>query len=620
MLLLRTLKRLLTTRVSITTVMSATIGTLVVLAAGAVFAVAMLNMARQTESILNARIDSLAVEVQSITEGFMGSVESHAEWVAAEMGSAGIDLNDPRQVFRTVSGALLPLSQARFAVLHLPNQPAIIIDLEKRLWRRENRDIAESVAVLTSVSAAQWRPRPTPGTLDVRGAYATPIMNGVTKVGVLEVFIDIDGLSTSFGAADDYNGFEITRFMVIGNQDIIAHPVLLADGFVTGQVPPRIPNSGDPVLDKFLTGDYFLPAWVEPGGENEIGIVRIQDASGEDQDYVAVMRRPFGDKVSESVAVGSYLKAEAGSVDFEAMFQLLAAGLVIIIIAEIAAIILGRKLAAPIIGFSRAAKSVRDDDLTLFNPLNRSRVLEYDEAAKTLNHMVEGLRDRAKIRDLFGRYVPEGVAKMLMRDDESDRPKLTTATVLYLDIAGFTTMAEKLEPHEIVATLNAFFSEAVSQIEAEGGMVTQFQGDAILAVFNLPVEQADHASAAIRAAERICTAAHTKFFAGQTLSLRIGVNTGPLVAGAVGASNRLSYTVHGDAVNLAARLEQMNKQTGTEILISRETTLLAPDISTREIGSMEVRGRDEPVLVFTIDHNAHTDESKSEQGSRLTLT
>ena len=144
-----------------------------------------------------------------------------------------------------------------------------------------------------------------------------------------------------------------------------------------------------------------------------------------------------------------------------------------------------------------------------------------------------------------------------------------------------------------------FSSDAVRLIEDEGGMVTQFQGDAIVAVFNVPIEREDHALRATRTALAIIRTIAEKDYAGQTLSCRIGINTGPLVAGAIGAEDRLSYTVYGDAVNVAARLEQMNKEFGTQILLSAATVELIEGYAFKEMGSLPIRGRDAPVDVFT---------------------
>ncbi|MEM7651575.1 MAG: adenylate/guanylate cyclase domain-containing protein [Pseudomonadota bacterium] len=209
--------------------------------------------------------------------------------------------------------------------------------------------------------------------------------------------------------------------------------------------------------------------------------------------------------------------------------------------------------------------------------------------------------EQSMVREIFGKYVPEGVVSAILEDKGTLRPEMKTATVLFADIEGFTTMGETLAPENLLALLNEYF-DCVARIVADhGGVITQFQGDAILATFNVPVDDPRHADAAVKAAIEMRRACREQRFAGTELSVRVGVNTGPVVAGSVGGANRLNYTVHGDAVNIAARLEQMNKELGTGVLISGDTTaLLTIEPGLKEVGSMMVRGKSTPVTVHTL--------------------
>jgi adenylate cyclase len=129
--------------------------------------------------------------------------------------------------------------------------------------------------------------------------------------------------------------------------------------------------------------------------------------------------------------------------------------------------------------------------------------------------------------------------------------------------------------------------------------VTQFQGDAILATFNVPVADDEHAANAVRAACDMLTSVAGNEFAGERLNIRIGINTGTVVAGAIGARGRLNYTVHGDAVNLAARLEGMNKQYGTHLLISQATASRLHGIELETVGETSVRGHSGSIRLYT---------------------
>ena len=152
----------------------------------------------------------------------------------------------------------------------------------------------------------------------------------------------------------------------------------------------------------------------------------------------------------------------------------------------------------------------------------------------------------------------------------------------------------------MVEILNEYFTALVSTIEAHGGIITQFQGDAILAVFNVPRPLEDHEKRAVEAARSIRKVVAEETFGGNRLRCRIGVNTGSVVAGNVGANGRMNYTVHGDAVNLAARLEQLNKEYGTEILVSDTTASRVKAEGLRKLAVVQVRGRSQPVTLYTL--------------------
>jgi len=197
------------------------------------------------------------------------------------------------------------------------------------------------------------------------------------------------------------------------------------------------------------------------------------------------------------------------------------------------------------------------------------------------------------------------VASTILASGGDIKPRSATATILYADIEGFTSIAERISPEQVVEMLNEYFSAAVEIIEKNNGVVTQFQGDAMLATFNLPVDDALHAESAIQSAlgiERLCS---ERKFARIGLRVRIGVATGSVTAGNVGSDSRISYTVHGDAVNLAARLEQLNKRYGTYLLIDEATidrlTLAMPIAFVDEV---QIRGKKQYVRVYRHDKEA----------------
>ena len=207
-------------------------------------------------------------------------------------------------------------------------------------------------------------------------------------------------------------------------------------------------------------------------------------------------------------------------------------------------------------------------------------------------------RRRRRAQDVFGRYVPEAVAAALIADEGALAPQTREASVLFVDIAGFTQLAEGRTPAEVIALLNEFFGAAAGVIGAAGGVVLGFAGDAVIAAFNVPAPVDAHAARAIRAGRALLALAVERRFAGERLVLRVGVATGPVAAGSVGGAGRSAYTVYGDTVNLAQRLEALNKEFGTSMLVCGATRDAAGAADLADAGTVTLRGRSVATPVF----------------------
>ncbi len=210
-------------------------------------------------------------------------------------------------------------------------------------------------------------------------------------------------------------------------------------------------------------------------------------------------------------------------------------------------------------------------------------------------------RERANALAVFGQYVPTEIATRLMRDPTALAPQTREATVMFVDIAGFTHMSERLPPAELIGLLNAYFERATTLVADAGGVVVGFAGDGFLAAFNAPRSLDQHAACALRAADDLQRLVTNERFGGESVRIRIGIATGPVAAGIVGGAAHQTFTVYGDTVNLAQRLEDMSKAHGTNILIAEASWTAAgrPD-SLTEIGMVVVRGRDSQVRAFTV--------------------
>jgi adenylate cyclase len=214
------------------------------------------------------------------------------------------------------------------------------------------------------------------------------------------------------------------------------------------------------------------------------------------------------------------------------------------------------------------------------------------------NRMVAGLRERERMRDVFVRHVGEGVAKRALSDEFMLGGELREATTMFVDVIASTQLAQTLLPQDVVTQLNAFFDAVIRCVEAEGGLVNQFQGDGVLCVFGAPDDQPDHAARALRAARSLRTVIDTLRPGG--VDAAIGVSTGKVVAGNVGGVNRYEYTVVGDSTNEASRLTEHAKSMPSRTLASSETVDLSGAEASywRPLGPIPLRGRAEPTEAY----------------------
>ena len=229
--------------------------------------------------------------------------------------------------------------------------------------------------------------------------------------------------------------------------------------------------------------------------------------------------------------------------------------------------------------------------------------------SSTLVHYFTAEREKRQIKGAFQHYVPVAVVDQILRniDDLGLGGEKRELTVLFADIRGFTGIAESLTPEALVQLLNDYLTRMTDQVFRHEGLLDKYIGDAIMAVYGAPIHHPDHARRACRTALDMVRAARAMQAEWQAqglapFDLGIGINTGPMVVGNMGSKTRFDYTVIGDAVNLGSRIEALNKQYGTRILISEFTYNQVKDEfpQAREIDMTPVRGRSEPVRLYEL--------------------
>jgi len=257
------------------------------------------------------------------------------------------------------------------------------------------------------------------------------------------------------------------------------------------------------------------------------------------------------------------------------------------------------------LGQKKSGKFYRREDINLLTTLASQGALAL-ENARMVQEILEKERMRIKIMDAFGKYVTPEVRDQILEGNIPLDGEAKEVTVLFADLRDFTTMAESTTPKEVVRIINGYFSEMADAIGKNKGLVLQFIGDEIEAVFGAPLPLEDHPTHAVRAAlamQQRLVVVNEKLKQQGYGPLRhgIGIHTGTVVAANIGSEDRLSYAMVGDTVNLASRIQSLNKQFSTDLLISATTVeRLAESLSVEKLPATTVKGKRNPVEVYKL--------------------
>jgi adenylate cyclase len=288
----------------------------------------------------------------------------------------------------------------------------------------------------------------------------------------------------------------------------------------------------------------------------------------------------------------------------QAMLLILLAALVM---ASLIALAVARGVSQPLQHLAEHTKLVAAGDYT--RRLDLPREDEIGQLATAFNHMTAGLAERDRVRDLLGKVVSPEIATQLLQSDLKLGGEEREVTILFSDLRDFTGLSERLTPTEVLTLLNRYLDRMSAIIEQHGGVIDKYIGDAIMALFGAPVALPDAAARALAAArdmaDSLAEMNRELEAEGQpTLAFGVGINTARVVAGNMGSNTRLNYTVIGDGVNLASRLESMTKDPvhRTSIIISEATArAVGEESKLRSLGAVTVKGKTEAVKVFAVD-------------------
>ena len=262
-------------------------------------------------------------------------------------------------------------------------------------------------------------------------------------------------------------------------------------------------------------------------------------------------------------------------------------------------VLVARSLASAFSDLQAATERVAAGDLDARVPV--VAIDETGRLAQSFNSMIEGLDEGERLRRAFGAYVDPGLADRVLAEGADLQGEEREVSVLFLDVRAFTAFAERATPHETVALLNELWELAVPVLLRHGGHANKFIGDGLLGVFGAPDPLTDHADRAVAASLEIARRVAGEF-AGR-ISVGIGVNSGPVVAGTVGGGGRVEYAVIGDTVNTASRVEAATRQTGDPVLITEQTRARLSDTGSIEMvrrPGIALRGKQSAVSLWAV--------------------
>lgn len=460
-------------------------------------------------------------------------------------------------------------------------------------------ELVEALAEARTQRKVYWgEPVYDPGVGETLINVRTPVVVGQSFRGVLASVVTASELARFLGTLATP---DVVPFVLYGPNRVLAHPALAENGRRASDDGP-LPTLGevpDPVLGAIWSpgSDGSLIDWKESGLDGH-----VVDFGG--QEYLFLYKTVYG-LGPEALRVGVHIDLDVAGLPVLRLFYAGGVGLAILVLAVGLALWLGRIIARPVRALAAGADAIAGLDLDAAPRLGRSRIAELDRAGAAFNHMVAGLR-------WFEFYVPQSLVRRLLRSPgrEALPSEERSVTVLFTDIVRFTSACEGLPASAVADRLNRHFTLINRCIEAEEGTVDKYIGDSVMAFWGAPAEQPDHAARACRAAIAIAEAVERDNReraapAEPPTYLRIGLHSGPAIAGNIGSPGRINYTLIGDTVNVANRLEQLGKEIVPDdpvcILVSEETRLAAgPAFHTAPVGERRLRGRRDALPVYRL--------------------
>ena len=594
-------------RIAIGTALALGFGTLVFIAAASVLAIGLWSARENTVLLLRDRAELSIDLLMERLRGHLEPVMKANAFLANLIADGDTDTDDAVQLVEQMRSAMAGLPQIRGMAFITADFKAIRFSRWHDRFGVRVSDWSNNDGVKAILDRARSESRPFWGDLFWSAEAQTtllnrraPVFRGGKFIGMLVTVVSLADLSRYLQEADQRSG-SLHSFLLYGSDHVLAHPNMAGGKYQrSSRFPiPSLSQIGDPVLVNLWNEKLRRPGI--PLSMRTQGLLLDLD-----QATYAVIYRVIDGYADLPLRAGSYSRLDG---DFGVEFQrLILAGLiggVVLLVAVAAALWLGRRMAKPIRGLAAAAESVRDLRLDPAPTVDRSSLAELDDAATAFNAMLSGMK-------WFETYVPRTLVRSLLAD--GDESVIASAerdvTVLFTDIRNFTGLAESMSASETADFLNEHFSLIDRCVEAEAGTIDKYIGDSVMAFWGAPFPVEDHALRACRAALAIRKAlSHANAAAARgapIVRMGIGIHCGKVLAGNIGAVGRVNYTLVGDVVNLAQRLEQLTKplaepDNAVTILISaRVAATVPPSFGLEPCGTHEVRGREASIDLYRL--------------------
>lgn len=594
-----------TLRAPMSLALGVALGGFVLLSVAVVMGVGMWSNYENTSGLLREKASILLTSAESRVRGYLGQAEQQADFIRSMIESGEVVAEDGEAFTSLLFGALAAAPQV-VSIMHLDPQLEVQ-GVERRdgeatpffLRARDDRDLAEALRQAADSRAGSWsRPIWRSEHQATLLRYVIPVADA-DGMGAIVALVSLESLSAFIGELEA--GFGSNAFILYGRDQVLAHPLMQYGypGLNALQPMPRRERFGDPVLGRMWEDSAEVNA-----RSNVIGGTESHSISIGDRSYVFLHRELKGYS-DQPLVVGTYFQAQSLLASFDRLKLAAAVCFLVLVAAVTIAGLIGRSIARPVRRLAEAARRVHHLDLSSVAPMPGSFFSELNDAAGSFNAMLDGLR-------WFERYVPRRLVRTLMSMGQSGElePAERHVTVMFADIVGFTGLAEDLKPGELADFLNSHFSRLAACIEAEGGMVDKFIGDSVMAVWGALEPQDDAAERACRAALAIEASLSAINALRQAqgrapVRLRIGIHSGPVTIGNIGSPGRVNYTVVGDTVNIAKRLDEAGKAwdrgaTAVIALSGQTRRELKQPFDLAFAGLRHVRGRNAPVEAYRL--------------------